>query len=226
VTTPRDAAAHTFVESVEAPVLAEEDRHHLERVLRLRAGSIITVSDGRGRWRPVRLAPDLEPCGDVVVEPAPDPSITIGFAVVKGDRPEMVVRALTEVGVDRMVPMQTDRGVVRWDAERAAAAVERLRRVVRGAAGQSRRAWLPTVEPATTFGGLATAPGTALAVPGGPEPDVDHPSVLIGPEGGWSEGELAVGLAQVGLGPHVLRTETAAIVAGTLLVAARTRAAG
>jgi 16S rRNA (uracil1498-N3)-methyltransferase len=221
VTTPREAAAHAFVESVVAPVLADEDRHHLERVLRLRAGSTITVGDGRGRWRPVRLGPDLEPCGDVVVEPAPEPTITIGFAVVKGDRPELIVRALTEVGVDRMVPMDTDRGVVHWDAERAAAAVERLRRVVRGAAGQCRRAWLPAVEPLTTFSGLATAPGTALAAPGGPAVDPTRPTVLVGPEGGWSPAELARGLPEVGLGPHVLRTETAAIVAGTLLVAAR-----
>jgi 16S rRNA (uracil1498-N3)-methyltransferase len=73
----------------------------------------------------------------------------------------------------------------------------------------------------TTFGGLATAPETAIAVPGGPPPDLARPAVLVGPEGGWSEAELAYDLPAVGLGPHVLRTETAAIVAGTRLVAAR-----
>ena len=226
MTTPRDAAAHTFVESVVAPVLADEDRHHLERVLRLRAGTVITVSDGRGQWRAVELGADLEPCGDVMSEPPPQPRIAVGFAVVKGDRPEMIARALTEVGVDRLMPMHTDRTVVRWEGMRAQAAVERLRRVVRGAGGQSRRVWLPVVEPVTTFGDLVVVPGTAVAAPGGVPPDLGHPTILVGPEGGWSPEELAVGTPRVGLGPHVLRTETAAVVAGTLLGAARSRLGG
>jgi 16S rRNA (uracil1498-N3)-methyltransferase len=223
VTTPRDAAAHAFVSSVTAPVLADEDRHHLERVLRLRAGTVITVSDGQGRWRPVVFGPDLEYCGEVRQEPAAEPPITIGFAIVKGDRPELIVRALTEIGVDRLVPMHTDRGVVRWEDARAAAAVERLRRVVRGAAGQCRRVWLPQVEEVASFAALAAGPGVALAEPGESSPRVDHPTVLVGPEGGWSSAELSAPTARVGLGPHVLRTETAAIAAGVLLVAARAR---
>jgi 16S rRNA (uracil1498-N3)-methyltransferase len=224
VITPREAAAHTFVESVASPVLADEDRHHLERVLRVRAGTVITVSDGRGRWRAVRLGPDLEPCDDVQSAPASAPVITIGFAIVKGDRPEMIARALTEIGVDRLVPMETERGVVRWSGSKADAAVERLQRVVRGAAGQCRRVWLPTVEPVTTFGDLVDERGVSLASPGAAgAPGLEHPTVLVGPEGGWSPGEAAAAAPSVSLGPNILRTETAAIVAGTLLVAARAR---
>jgi 16S rRNA (uracil1498-N3)-methyltransferase len=223
VTVPRDAAAHAFVSSLDAPVLADDDRHHLERVLRVRAGTVITVSDGQGRWRPVVFGPDLECCGEIVQEPAASPEVTIAFAVVKGDRPELIARALTEIGVDRLVPMLTNRGVVRWEEARAAGAVERLRRVVRGAAGQCRRSWLPKVDDVAPFADVAGRPGVALAVPGAPLASINHPTVLIGPEGGWSAEELSAPAARVGLGPHVLRTETAAIVAGALLVAARAR---
>ena len=102
---PHTAAAHVFVESVAEPVLDDADRHHLERVLRLRPGTAITVGDGAGHWRPVGLGTDLEPLGPVVAEPAATPRLTVAFAIVKGDRPELMARALTEVGVDRLVPM-------------------------------------------------------------------------------------------------------------------------
>ena len=71
--------------------------------------------------------------------------------------------------------------------------------------------------------GPAAAEGVAAATLGGPPPSLRWPTVLIGPEGGWAPEELPSGLPVVGLGPHVLRTETAAIVAGALLVAARAR---
>ena len=230
---PHTAAAHVYVESVAEPVLDAADRHHLERVLRLRPGTAITVGDGAGRWRPVGLGADLEPLGPVVAERAAGPRLTVAFAIVKGDRPELIARALTEVGVDRLVPMATVRGVVSWSEDRARDAVERLRRVVRSAGMQSRRVWLPEVmevaDVAEMAGGgasgaaSAAAEGVAAATLGGPPPSLRWPTVLIGPEGGWGPKELPSGLPVVGLGPHVLRTETAAIVAGALLVAARGR---
>jgi 16S rRNA (uracil1498-N3)-methyltransferase len=224
--TPGSAAAHAFVDSLDEPELAEPDRHHLERVLRLRSGSVITVSDGCGGWRPVLLGRELTPLGNVRFEAARSPQLCIGFALVKGDRSELIARALTEIGVDRIVPMHTDRSVVRWEGERATAGVERLRRVVRGAGMQCRRVWLPEVADVADVRALAAdRDGVALAVLGGPLPSLSRPTVLIGPEGGWTESELAHPLARAGLGPHVLRTETAAIVAGALLAAARTSAA-
>jgi 16S rRNA (uracil1498-N3)-methyltransferase len=230
---PHTAAAHVFVASVDDPVLGDDDRHHLERVLRLRPGTAITVGDGAGRWRPVALDTDLEPLGPVVAEAEPVPRLTVAFAVVKGDRPELIARALTEVGVDRLAPMATVRGVVRWSGDRGGQAVERLRRVVRSAGMQSRRVWLPEVAEVADVADVASvsaagraraaAQGVAAATLGGPPPSLRWPTVLIGPEGGWAPEELPSGLPVVGLGPHVLRTETAAIVAGALLVAARGR---
>ena len=158
----------------------------------------------------------------MVREAAPLPRLTVAFALVKGDRPELIARALTEVGIDRIVPMHTERSVVRWDRDRGAAGMARLRRVVRGAGMQSRRLWLPDVADVTELRRLAAVGNrVALAVPGGPPPDLGRPTILIGPEGGWTEGELVQLPGRAGLGPYVLRTETAAIVAGALLVAAR-----
>ena len=86
---------------------------------------------------------------------------------------------------------------------------------------QSRRTRLPIVEPLTSFTEVVTRRGAALAVPGGTLPTMSTPLVLIGPEGGWSTAELNAAPAKVGLGDQVLRAETAAIVACTLMVAAR-----
>ena len=217
------AVAHVFVPDLSAPELATGDRHHLDRVLRLRVGEAVTASDGAGRWVACRWVGGaaLEVDGEVVSEPAPAPLVTVAFSPVKGDRPEWAVQKLTELGVDRVVPLVAARSVVRWTGDRAAAVVERWRRVAREAAMQSRRAWLPAVEEAVEFWVAAAWPGAALAVGGGDPPSLDRPVVLVGPEGGWSDGELGVGLPTVGLGPNVLRTETAAVAAGTLLVALR-----
>jgi 16S rRNA (uracil1498-N3)-methyltransferase len=221
MTGPADVDSHAFVDDLAAPVLAPDDRHHLERVLRIRTGAPITVSDGHGRWRLVRFGPDLEPLGPTELDPAPQPPITIGFALVKGERPELIVQKLTELGVDRVAPFVADRCVVRWDTGRAARHHARLVRIAREAAMQSRRTRLPEIEPLTTFAHLAARPCAALATSGGDAPGLDRPIVLIGPEGGWSPAERARGLPEVGLSPLVLRAETAAIAAGAILAAMR-----
>lgn len=210
-----------FVADVDRPVLDGEDRHHLARVLRLRPGDPLTVADGAGRWRPCRFADEPEPDGEVEVEGAPAPAITVAFAPVKGDRPEWVVQKLTELGVDRIVPFTADRSVVRWDGDRAGRQLERLRRVAREAAMQCHRARLPEVAPVTTFAAVAGLPGAALADRSGRAPSIDRPILLVGPEGGWSDAERAVGLPAVGLGDLVLRAETAALAGATLLAALR-----
>jgi 16S rRNA (uracil1498-N3)-methyltransferase len=203
------------------PVLTPEDRHHLERVLRLRSGDEITVSDGAGGRLVCRFGPALEPVGEVERVPRPAPEVTVAFAVVKGERPEWAVQKLTEIGVDRIVPLVTARSVVRWPTGDAGGQVARLRRVAREAAVQSRRVWLPVVEGVTPFAALAGEVGAALAHAGGGPPALGRPTVLVGPEGGWDDDELGAAPALVGLGPSVLRTETAATVAGTLLCALR-----
>jgi 16S rRNA (uracil1498-N3)-methyltransferase len=217
------AAAHVFVADLDALELEAEDAHHLSRVLRLRPGEPVTVADGTGGWRPCRWTGNgVEPDGAVVHEPRTGPALTIGFAVPKGDRPEWIVQKLTELDVDHIVLLRTDHSVVRWDAERSARHVDRLRRVAREASMQSRRVWLPRVEGVRTVAELDRERGrtVAIAQPGGAPPSLAEPTLLVGPEGGWSEAELA-GRPHVGLGPTVLRVETAAISAGILLRALR-----
>lgn len=214
-----------FVGDVDLPVLAANDRHHLERVLRVRPGDAIVVSDGAGRWREATLVDGgvLELAGEVRASTRAMPTISVAFALTKGERPELAVQKLTELGVDRIIPFTAARSVVRWDAARAAENVERLRRVAREAAMQSRRAWLPEVGDVATFAAVAALPGAALADRDGAPPTLDRPTVLVGPEGGWTDEERIVGVPVVGLGSQVLRAETAAIAAAALLVALRER---
>lgn len=220
--------AWAFVDDLEELNLAPADAHHLGRVLRLRLGEAVGVSDGAGRWRPCVVAGAgdvrLEPVGPVVAEPAPHPPVTIGFSLVKGERPELVVQKLTELGVDRILPLAAARSVVRWDPERALRGVVRLRQVAREAAMQARRARLPEVADLATVVAAAQAagPGGALCDQDGDSPlTLDRPTLLIGPEGGWGPAELGCGLPRVGLGPTTLRAETAAIAAAVLLCGLR-----
>lgn len=211
----------TLVEALEEPVLTPEEERHLGRVRRLRPGDAVLAGDGGGRWRPCRLGADgrsLDPAGEIEEAPPPSPELTVAFALVKGERPELVVQKLTEVGADRIVPFTARRSVVRWTSDKAAQQHERLLRVAREAAQQARRVHLPVVEPLTSFALIASRPGAVMANSGGrPIRPGDH-LVLVGPEGGWSPEERESGLVSVGFGPHVLRAETAAITAGALLV--------
>jgi 16S rRNA (uracil1498-N3)-methyltransferase len=218
----RRAVAHLFVEDLDRPALAESDLHHLSRVLRLRPGEAVVVSDGAGGTRPCLWTGSvlLSPEGEVVREAAPAPLLTVAFALTKGDHPEWAVQKLTEAGVDRVVLMTTERCVVRWAPPAAGRQLERLRDVARQAAMQSRRAWLPAVEGPLPFAEVV-AGQVALAVPGGRPLTLATPTVLIGPEGGWTDAELGSGPDHVGLGPHILRAETAALAAGVLLAGLR-----
>jgi 16S rRNA (uracil1498-N3)-methyltransferase len=223
--TPRTAAAHAFVDDLDAPRLAPDDHHHLTRALRLGPGREITVGDGHGRWRPVRLAGrdggQLEVVGEIVADPRPDPPITIAFAPVKGDGPTLVTQKVTELGADRIVPFVAERSVVRWEGERAVRQAARLAVTARLASMQCRRTWLPEVAPATTFAAAAALPGAALADVDGDPPTTLHRVLLVGPEGGWTSAERSVDLPRVRIAHHVLRAETASITGCALLAALR-----
>jgi 16S rRNA (uracil1498-N3)-methyltransferase len=217
----RAAAAQVLVSDPEHPLLGPEDARHLGRVLRLRTGETVVATDGLGRWVACRFAEgSLEPAGPLHEEAPGTPLLSVAFAPVKGERAEWVVQKLTELGIDRIVVLATERSVVRWEAERARAAMDRLRRVAREAACQSRRVWLPQLVGVVGLDALG-GEGMALAEPGGTSLDPATTGVAIGPEGGWSPDELGRGWPRVALGPHVLRAETAALAAGTLLAAHR-----
>jgi 16S rRNA (uracil1498-N3)-methyltransferase len=228
--------------------LAGAEGRHAGVVQRKRAGERVDVVDGVGtRLRCTVVRADgasLElTVEDVVREPAPAVVVTLVQALAKGDRDELAVEAAVEVGVDAVVPWQAERSVVVWRGERAAKSRARWVATVRAATKQARRAWLASVDDAHTTkqltartravvaaGGAvvvlheeATTPLAAVPLPvaaaaGAPAPEL---LVVVGPEGGIAEAELAAlveaGATAARLGPHVLRTSTAGPVAVALL---------
>lgn len=214
---------HVFVADLDAPVLDEDDRHHLGRALRLRSGDPLTLSDGAGRWCPGRFGDEVTATGPVIDVPPPRYEVGVAVALTKAAKPEFAVQKATEVGVDRIVLFGAARSVVRWDAAKQAKNLTRLRRVAREAAMQSHRVTVPAVEIVADIETLASVSGVARADFGGGPVTPDHRMLLIGPEGGWSVPERAVVPTTVDLGPTVLRAETAAVVASSLLVMSRDR---
>ncbi len=171
-----------------------------------------------------------------VVEPTPDVALVLVQALAKGDRDELAIEAATEVGVDAVVPWQAERSIVVWRGERAAKSRARWLGTVRAAAKQSRRARVPQVGTALDTRALAErvraavdAGGAALVlhedatepIAAARVPEAGECLVVVGPEGGIGEQELArlteAGATAVRLGPHVLRTSTAGPVALALL---------
>jgi 16S rRNA (uracil1498-N3)-methyltransferase len=202
----------------------------------VRAGETITAADGYGRWRVFTVATsergrvELQAVSPLAHEPLLLPRLTVACSLTKGEKPELVVQKLTELGADRVLLVEAARSVVRWDDTKAAAVVDRLQRVAREAGAQSRRARVPVVEGPIRVAELAGLPGLVVAaVDGGdaaslPAPRQGEWVVAIGPEGGFAPDELtAMGPApRLGLGPFVLRAETAAIAACAALHARRT----
>jgi 16S rRNA (uracil1498-N3)-methyltransferase len=221
------------VSDLDSPELEPDDLHHLQRVLRLRVGQEVCATDGSGGWRSCAFSAshELEALGETHQELPPEYPVTVGFAVVKGERPELIVQKLTELGVDRIWPFMAQRSVVRWDEEKTVKQLERLRRVARESCAQSRRLWLPEVgfasdsippgraERLASFEQVRNS-GAVLANMGGSAMKRADRIVLVGPEGGWDSAE-SEGATCVTLGEHVLRAETAAITAGVLLTALR-----
>jgi len=218
--------------------LGGDDGHHLQRVRRIRVGEAVTVADGAGRWRRYDVAGvgrgtlDLVAAGAEHLEPALTPALTVACAVGKGTKPDAVVADLTELGVDRIVFFRSARSVVRWDGPREAAAAERFAKVAREAAGQCRRARLPEIVVGVAVGDLPGFGTVVVGSPGGVAPvDLGGPGPLgwcavVGAEGGLAPDEEAVlaaspGAGAVAVGPHVLRTETAAVAVAAALVGRR-----
>jgi len=220
------AAAQVFVDDLSRRSVSTEDHRHLARALRLRDGEAVVACDGRGGWQMCRFRtrPEdpLEPDGPCRRDPAPTPELAVAVTPVKGERTEWTLQKLTELGVDQVVLLRADRSVVRWDPIRGQRVLERLRKVAREAAAQSRRTWLPEVTgPLVPADLLAHHHRWCLADLEGPGPSRSTTALAVGPEGGWSAEERALPLARVALGPQVLRAETAAVVAGALLGALR-----
>lgn len=224
----RHTSAHVLVpaEALDSDgILTVDDAldHHLRRVLRLRDGDTVSVTDGEGRWRLATaiVAPSvvLEPVTAVQVEAAQRQPVTIATAIPKGDRFDWLVQKVTELGVERLVLLHAERSVVRWKTDRVARHLERARRIADEALRQSRRVWQLEIHgPFTAVDVLAEY---TVAEPGGRPIGAGDVSVAIGPEGGWSDAELAVANDRVDLGSTILRTETAVIAASVHCLANR-----
>jgi len=211
-------AVHAGVLDDELIVPPDEVEHHLRRVLRVRDGESVAVTDGAGRWKMsiARLSGSsltLEAAGAVIVEERSE-LFTLATAMPKGDRLDWLVQKATELGVARILLLHAERSTVRWNAERAAKQMVRLRRIADQSTGQSRQVWRTEIDgPVAAYEVLPLA---AVAVPGAVDVVDIEPMIAIGPEGGWTDDELALSQRRVGLGDSILRVETAAIAATTL----------
>lgn len=215
------------------------EAHHAVAVRRLRVGEPVVLTDGLGAS--VFGAVELAAKGrfEVVVKSMqqaerPTPRITVVQALPKGDRGELAVEMLTEIGVDSVVPWAASRCVAVWKGERAAKSVEKWRSTGREAAKQSRRSWFPEVADLARTADLAAMVSAAdLAVvlheeaseplASCPVPLVGTIVIIVGPEGGLAETEVEqlreAGARPVRLGVEVLRTSTAGVAAVAALLA-------
>jgi 16S rRNA (uracil1498-N3)-methyltransferase len=221
--------------------LRGDEARHLTRVLRVEEGQRFEISDNQAAY----LAEIAEARGERVVfrivEPLDTPvapvGITLCAALIKFDRFEWMIEKATELGVERILPVEstrTERGLFEASRKRA----ERWVRIARESSQQSRRLHIPEILPAARFEkslaleadhryfldvdeGPCQAPPLLRLMPA-ERPAGSRVAVLVGPEGGWTDSErqlsAAAGWPKVSLGPQVLRAETAASAALAVLI--------
>jgi len=212
--------------------LPRDTAAHLAKVLRARSGDAIVLFSGDGREfhgiiETVRGSRVTASVGQAQEADRESPfAITLVQCVPRGDRMDMIVQKATELGVARIVPVMSQRSVVRLDPEQALAKAVHWRAVVASACEQCGRNVLPVIDaplPLLQYLGSSSQTKARLVL----EPDMPPPGagldpdgaaeIAVGPEGGFAADELEAldlaGFARIGLGPRVLRTETAAIAA-------------
>jgi 16S rRNA (uracil1498-N3)-methyltransferase len=232
---------HVRPESVtgDRVIFDAEETHHLARVLRLRAGALVHTVDGLGHELAVRLTrigprgAEGEIVGRGVRRSESPLDLTLVQGIPKGDKLESIIRMATELGVARVVPLIAGRSVPRTEAGRLSARALRWQRVAKEAAKQSGRAVIPEVTPPRALSawvGETRPPGlilclweqaetpVAAVLPDGP---IERATLIVGPEGGLDAEEVAslrsAGALVGGLGPRILRSDTAGPVGLALL---------
>lgn len=223
----------------ESYTLGGPEGHHAATVQRLRVGEELLLADGRGGTASALVKAVGKGTLELTIttaryDPAPDPRLVIAQGIAKGDRGELAVQAMTEVGVDEILPWAAARSVAQWRGERGDKARDKWAAVAREAAKQARRTWVPTVggDPDLSTRQLAARLSEASAAFVLHEEAtirlsaVDVPSagqivLVVGPEGGIGADELATfaaaGAVPVRLGDTVLRTSTAGVAALSVL---------
>ncbi len=241
MTLPRFFICDQSVEAGRECFLSSSDSHHAGSVLRLKKGDEIEIADGRGsayRAKIVELDPSAtrvyleEPINE---EREPCLNITLVQGLLKGDSMDLVIRQSVELGVNRVIPLVTARSVPRFSDKRAFKKQQRWEKIARSAASQSGRTVLPEVDPLCGWEELnklaQEIPEMEEAVKlffweGAKNREIPRPPrkakrvlVLVGPEGGFNQAEAreleSMGFQASGMGPRILRAETAAVAALT-----------
>ncbi|MBT2535711.1 16S rRNA (uracil(1498)-N(3))-methyltransferase [Arthrobacter sp. ISL-69] len=228
-------------------VLQGAEARHAVTVKRISVGESVDIADGAGKRLTGTVAAVGQgeltvECAALETEERPDLRLVLVQALAKGDRDELAAETATELGIDAVIPWQSERSIVRWKGERAAKAHAKWQSVVTAAAKQARRAWIPEVRAAVDGAGLQAAVSAAdLAIilhedavrplravleswrdgdsmTGGPGPR--EILLIVGPEGGISPREVtklcSAGAVTALLGHHVLRSSTAGPAATVL----------
>ncbi len=233
---PRRAhVPHLAVGSLELP---ESESHHLRNVLRLQPDDKIELFDDTGRTALARVV-DISHAritvqiNTVDASVPPTTKITVASALPKGDRADWMIEKLSELGVSRFIPLQTERSVVHPEGKNKR---DRWTRIATESAKQSHRIGVMQIDALTPLGQVLSSIANALYL--SPDPaaralvsnlkaEDERITLIIGPEGGWSENEIALFAARnitpARLTDTILRIETAAITAAALAACASLR---
>ena len=223
-----------------AITITGDDARHLIQVLRAKPGQAVEASDGKHVYQTrIRAVDDGRVFLDIIEvnESKAEPAlfVTLYQAVAKGERMDWAIQKAVELGAGRIVPVLTKYTVVQLDEKKSEKRTERYRRIAAEAAKQSRRDQVPEVTAPVAFAeavGMADAPLRLIAWEqegeqglSGLLQSMDIPGrvdICIGPEGGFAEDEIeaarGAGWRSVGLGPRILRTETAGIALLSVLM--------
>ena len=218
--------------------LQSREARYILTVLRLGPGDEVTVFDGAGNEYRTELAEDDESGMYLAIQEASRPEresplqITLGQALLKGERMKFVIQKATELGAARLIPLVTSRTIPLVEGERESLRIERWQRIAQEAAKQSGRTMVPEIEAVHELADFLTqATGARIMLwEGEPAPlrevakNIDAQAgitLLIGPEGGFAEQEVTAAQAQgflvAGLGQRVLRAETATLSVLTII---------
>ena len=223
-------ARRYFVEPLPSPGATRLEgavAHHLANVLRARPGDVVVLADGRGHQcqatvQRVRDGTVAAMVGQVSFTARPAISIHVAFAPPRAARADWIFEHGTEVGIAVFWPLQTEHS----QPQRTSS--DRWHKIIRAASGQCDRAWLPEIREPRGLDQFLAEPDLprrrCIATAGATRPEPigqGAAMLLVGPEGGFSAAEqeraLVAGFAPCGLGPHVLRTETAALIGAAIL---------